>query len=185
MNRLAHIALSSTYNQWMNGQVYAAAGQLTPRELALDRGAFFGSIIGTLNHLVVGDTLWLKRFAAHFPTLRAALQPVSELDKPTGLRDIVFDDLTLLSARRTLLDQAIDNMAKALTEFDLDQALVYQSIQGAAQRRDTYAVLCHVFNHQTHHRGQVSTLLYQAGVDVGVTDLIAIVPPLAATGSPE
>ncbi|MCF5173611.1 DinB family protein, partial [Pseudomonas canadensis] len=65
MNRTEHIALMANYNQWMNRKLYDAALTLTDAELARDRRAFFGSILGTLNHLALGDTVWLKRFAQH------------------------------------------------------------------------------------------------------------------------
>ena len=66
-----------------------------------------------------------------------------------------------------------------LTETDLDTPLEYANMNGVAQRKNLHAVLMHFFNHQTHHRGQVSTLLFQAGVDVGMTDLLALIPDMA------
>ncbi|MEC8081230.1 MAG: DinB family protein, partial [Pseudomonadota bacterium] len=61
----AHFELLATYNQWMNNKVYEAALRLENTELTKDRGAFFGSILGTLNHIYVGDIIWLKRFSSH------------------------------------------------------------------------------------------------------------------------
>lgn len=91
------------YNQWMNDKVYAAAAKLSTEELVRDRGAFFKSILGTLNHLVVADTLWLKRFANH-PTPFSALTPVIALEKPQALNQIIFGELPDLHQRRQLLD---------------------------------------------------------------------------------
>ena len=70
MNRLEQIALMVTYNQWMNRKIYDAAAKLTEAELRMDRRAFFDSILGTLNHLTLGDTVWLKRFASTPPAIR-------------------------------------------------------------------------------------------------------------------
>ena len=66
MTNLSQFSLLANYNSWMNKKVYQAAGRLSAEQLMQDRGAFFGSIFGTLNHLAAGDTTWLKRFAAHF-----------------------------------------------------------------------------------------------------------------------
>lgn len=75
MNLREHAVLMAAYNRWMNDKVYAAAAQLPHEAIAADRGAFFGSILGTLNHLLVADQVWLHRFAAH-PSRFAALDPI-------------------------------------------------------------------------------------------------------------
>lgn len=65
MSRTSHVCLMAAYNEWMNAKVYDAARNLPGEELVANKNAFFGSILGTLNHLVIGDTIWLKRFAIH------------------------------------------------------------------------------------------------------------------------
>ncbi len=172
---LSHVRLLAQYNAWMNARLYDAAAKLTPAELAQDRGAFFGSLLGTLNHLVVGDTLWLKRFAAH-PSAFTALRPVRELPVPTSLGEMSFTGLAPMRSRRELLDCAISGWAAELVEADLDHVLEYVNMKGVAARKRTDALILHFFNHQTHHRGQATTLLSQAGIDVGVTDLLALIP---------
>lgn len=97
MSLKSHFELLATYNQWMNGKVYEAASRLDADELAKDRGAFFGSILGTLNHIVVADTIWLKRFAVH-PSCESTLREVADLPKPTSLNQMVFNDLGPLGA---------------------------------------------------------------------------------------
>ncbi|MBV4483561.1 DinB family protein [Pseudomonas khavaziana] len=174
MNRIEHIALMANYNQWMNRKVYDAAGTLTSAELALDRQAFFGSILGTLNHLVLGDTIWLKRFAEH-PADFSALAPLSAIAAPADLKQLAFADLSELSAHRAWLDQLIVEWADSLQESHLDQHLRYHNMRGVAAEKPFFGLLVHFFNHQTHHRGQVMTLLTQAGVDVGTTDLLALI----------
>ena len=171
----ANIVLLARYNAWMNAKLYDAAATLSPQDLALDRGAFFGSIIGTLNHIVVGDTVWLKRFASH-PAQPATLEVVRQLPTPAALNELLFADLAALRQRRSLLDEAISAWAAALTADDLARPLHYTNMAGVAQSKPLDSLLLHFFNHQTHHRGQTTTLLAQAGVDVGVTDLVALIP---------
>ncbi|MDW5377269.1 DinB family protein [Halomonas sp. HP20-15] len=167
--------LLATYNQWMNSKVYVAAGQLSATDLAKDRGAFFGSILGTLNHILVGDTIWLKRFATH-PSCLNSLRVVADLQSPTSLGQILFDDLGRLSEQRIWLDRQIINWIAELSEGDLDFVLSYHNTKGISAQKRYSSMVLHFFNHQTHHRGQVSTLLSQAGVDIGVTDLLAQIP---------
>lgn len=170
-----HVQLMASYNEWMNANLYASAARLPPGELTRDRGAFFSSILGTLNHLVVGDTIWLKRFAAH-PSNHAALEPVRALPQPAALNEIRFDTLASLKVRRDLLDAAIRGWAAALTGADLEHLLDYANTKGVRAKKRFASLVVHFFNHQTHHRGQATTLLFQAGQDVGVTDLLALIP---------
>jgi uncharacterized damage-inducible protein DinB len=174
VNRIEQIALMATYNQWMNRKVYDAAATLPDAELRLDRRAFFGSILGTLNHLVLGDTVWLKRFAQH-PTGFTALAPLDAIAMPCDLQHLTFTDLSALATRRSWLDHLIIDWANALREPDLDQRLQYHNMRGVAADKPFSSLLVHFFNHQTHHRGQATTLLTQAGVDVGDTDLLALI----------
>lgn len=175
MQRIRHLCLLAEYNQWMNAKLYAAAGTLPEEALLLNRQAFFGSLLGTLNHLAVADTIWLQRFAQH-PSRFAALAPVQAWPAPQQLKQQLFSDLPSLSAYRQQLDQLICAWTPTLTPADLDQPLPYCNMQGVPASKDFFALLTHFFNHQTHHRGQATTLLSQAGVDVGVTDLLALIP---------
>ncbi|AYF32789.1 damage-inducible protein DinB [Vreelandella alkaliphila] len=170
-----HFAMLASYNQWMNSKVYEAAGQLSATDLAKDRGAFFGSILGTLNHILVADTIWLKRFATH-PSCMTSLREVADLPKPTTLDQIVFEDFGRLSEHRSWLDQRIIDWVAELSDGDLDVVLSYRNSKGIPANKRYSSLVLHFFNHQTHHRGQVSTLLSQAGVDIGVTDLMVQIP---------
>lgn len=163
------------YNQWMNGRLYEAAARLSHESLIQDRQAFFGSILGTLNHLVVADTIWLQRFAQH-PTQGDALAAVCELPAPAALNQLQFAELSSLWQRRTWLDQFTVQWVAQLTEADLAHVLRYANTKGMVSHKSFFSLLMHVFNHQTHHRGQATTLLTQAGVDVGLTDLLAVIP---------
>lgn len=175
MSRTNHICLMATYNQWMNAKIYEASRSLPDEELSLDRKAFFGSILETLNHLVAGDTIWLKRFAMH-PANHLALEPIRQLPALKSLDQLLFSNIRELSAHRVWLDQIIVEWSRSITESDLDHTLNYTSMQGVTADKSFYALVMHFFNHQTHHRGQVTTLLSQAGVEVGDTDLVVLIP---------
>lgn len=175
MNLKDHFRLLATYNQRMNTQMYQAARKLSDVELREDREAFFASILGTLNHVVVGDIIWLKRFATH-PACLNSLREVADLENPTGLDQVLFDNLGSLFERRSWLDNLIVSWIDELTEDDLGFVLRYQNTKGIPANKRFSSLLLHFFNHQTHHRGQVSTLLSQAGVDVGITDLLLYIP---------
>jgi len=170
-----HIVLMASYNQWMNAKLYEAAGRLPLGELAADRNAFFGSLLGTLNHIVVADTIWLKRFATH-PAAHAALDPVRKLTLPGSLDQILFAEFAELSNHRKFLDKVICVWTESLTDADLAHVLQYANTKGVVGHRRFSSLVFHFFNHQTHHRGQATTLLHQAGQDVGVTDLLALIP---------
>jgi uncharacterized damage-inducible protein DinB len=163
------------YNEWMNTRLYRAATSLPGNELVANRKAFFGSVLGTLNHLAVGDTIWLKRFATH-PANYAALELVRNLPTPASLDQLLYSDVQNLSDYRRSLDQVITEWTRSIADRDLDHVLYYANTKGVAAAKNFFSLVMHFFNHQTHHRGQVTTLLSQAGVDVGVTDLLAIIP---------
>ena len=169
--------LMAQYNSWMNQRLYAAAATLPDEALTLDRGAFFGSILQTLNHLAVGDTIWLHRFAQHphAAPLRTALQPFAQ---PQSLKDTIAPTLAGLQPYRDALDGVIEDWSQTLTTDHLATGLHYQNTSGAPQHKNMGALVQHFFNHQTHHRGQATTLLHQAQVNIGVTDLVALIPHL-------
>lgn len=167
--------LLADYNAWMNTRLYDAAATLPDEALSQERGAFFGSILGTLNHLIVADTIWLHRFASH-PGGAIALQAVLDHPRPRALDEVMFSEFQALHKRRQWLDALIIDWVSGLTDAHLAQPLQYANMKGVAFRKPLPLVLLHFFNHQTHHRGQATTLLSQAGVDMGVTDLLLRVP---------
>lgn len=160
----------SAYNAEMNRRVYDAAARLSDEDRKLDRGAFFGSIDRTLNHLIWADTMWMSRFAGWEPPPR----------RDDGRTDTLFDDFTPMRARRVEIDAGIRAWAAALSDEWLAGDLTWYS--GIAQRAMTarrVITVVHMFNHQTHHRGQVHAMLTAAGEDTGATDLAAVLPPSA------
>jgi uncharacterized damage-inducible protein DinB len=162
----------SRYNVWMNERLYQVALSLTDVARKRDRGAFFGSIHGTLNHLLLGDSVWMRRFtgdARHLPRdSRGDLIAIQSLSQE------LYADFEELRSNRARLDESIVHWAKQLTDHALELPLSYKTITGAPQSHPLWQAVGHFFNHQTHHRGQVTTLLMQAGIDPGVTDLVAL-----------
>lgn len=172
---LEHLRLLSRYNQWMNEKLYNTAAQLPADELARVRGAFFGSLLGTLNHIMVADIIWLQRFSEH-PAQHSALDRIRAMPKPQTLAQTLLDDFSALSTERTLLDNTIITWCKQINASDLNHKLAYCNMKGVASVKNYGSLMLHFFNHQTHHRGQATTLLSQQGLDIGVTDLLALIP---------
>ena len=168
------IVLFASYNASMNRKLYAAAATLPKDVLIADRGAFFGSVLGTLNHIVAGDTIWLRRFMAH-PSDFLSLKAMVDIAAPASLAHIYSDDLDTLLEHRVRLDAIIEALAAELSNEDLAQPISYRNSRGDC-RKNFGSLLLHFFNHQTHHRGQASTLLSQSDVDIGVTDLLELIP---------
>ncbi|WP_135468701.1 DinB family protein [Crenalkalicoccus roseus] len=153
--------MMAAYNSEMNRRLYAAAGSVPDAERKADRGAFFGSIHATLNHLLWGDRMWMSRLAGWE-------RPQGGIPGSTALHA----DFEALRAARAEADAAIEAWAGGLTAEWLSGALSWQS--GATGRDLTmprWITVAHLFNHQTHHRGQVHCLLTQQGVRPADTDL--------------
>ena len=173
-----HFLLMADYNQRMNNQLFEAADKLTTEELCADRGAFFTSILGTLNHILVGDLIWLSRFSSHSNSYRS-LADLSELPKPAGLSDVIYPELSSLRDARSRVDSSIKRwLAEEVKEADFSKSLAYANTKGVVSERNFGELLFHLFNHQTHHRGQVTTLLNQQGIDVGTTDFLIDIPDM-------
>ena len=147
------------YNRWMNQNIYAAARQLSDQQLKADCGLFFQSIYATLNHLLVCDQMWLARFTGNPITV-------------TSLTEELFAEPEKLKQARIEEDDRILVWAQSLST-PLPERLRYKSVSHNAERDVDFAqAIVHFFNHQTHHRGQISAALSQQGIDFGVTDLI-------------
>lgn len=156
-----HFAMMAAYNAWCNERIYAAAAQLPEADYHADRGAFFKSVSGTLNHLLVADRIWLRRITG-------------EGEAPDRLDAILFHDFSDLRSARRSEDERITAHVESLSEADLARRIRYRSISNPTQvEQPLGAVLAHVFNHQTHHRGQVHGLLTGFGLDAPVLDLAA------------
>jgi uncharacterized damage-inducible protein DinB len=160
----AYVRTMAAYNSEMNRRLYAAASRLPDAARRADRGAFWGSIHGTLNHLVWGDRIWMARFAG-WP------KPRVPMPESAGL----IGDFAELAAARETLDAALSAWAAQVGEAWLAGEETWHS--GAAQRMQTHPrslLVTHLFNHQTHHRGQVHAMLTAAGERTGDTDLFLV-----------
>lgn len=176
MNILNHFQLLASYNQRLNEQVYQASERLSAAELEQDLGAFFKSILGTLNHLIVGDLLWLTRFSEHSPRYQS-LARLAVYPKPSALNESRYDNLDACWIVRKDIDALVQEwLSNEVLEADFESDLTYRNSKGVVSSRNFSELVSHLFNHQTHHRGQISTLLYQKGVDIGVTDYLVDIP---------
>ncbi|WBY01019.1 DinB family protein [Ramlibacter tataouinensis] len=170
---LANYRFLAGYNRWFNERLYDACERLPADERRRDRGAFFGSIHGTLNHLVWGDRMWLRRFATQGVVFASLTEAVLALPEGAVHETLLYEDWIELRQARRALDAAVEGWtAEMAAGFPL-ATMRYANTRGVPREHPTWQALTHFFNHQAHHRGQVTTLLAQAGVDPGVTDLIA------------
>lgn len=155
-----YLPVMTRYNQWANGLIYDLAAGMPDAEVRRDRKAFFGSIHGTLNHLLLVDYLWTNRMQS----------------KPNGcdsLRDIVHDDLAGLRAAQETQDAWFIDYVDGLTPEQREARFIYTNMVGPGENevRVGHALLT-LLNHQTHHRGQITAMLTQAGVGTPDIDVI-------------
>lgn len=157
-----HVRLMAKYNRWQNGSVYGAAELLSEEQRQADKGAFFGSIHATLNHILWADQMWMHRFAG------------SPRPEPAGIEDsrTYYSSWEDLRRERATFDSAIGDWAKNLSDDWLIGDLTwYSSSLHSEIIRPRWMLVTHMFNHQTHHRGQVHCLLTGFGVQPEDTDL--------------
>ena len=157
------------YNVWMNRKLYAASAQLDDEQRKRDLGAFFKSIHGTLNHLLLADGVWLSRFTGVAFTPR---DKHGEVIAVRALSQVLYEDFEELKEQRSAMDERFQSWVATLTDDSLQREITYKTSAGSEQRNLLWHSLLHCLNHQTHHRGQITTLLTQLNVDVGDTDLI-------------
>jgi len=151
--------LMAEYNRWMDGRLYDVCSLIPDGDRKKDMGAFFRSIHGTLNHIYYGGTAWLERLRDNKFTPR----------KPDGE---LFDDFSKMRSAQEKLDLEIIEWAGTLTPEYLNDDYEYKSnVDGKTRTLPRWVLAAHMFNHQTHHRGQLTTLIMQLGIDPGVTDI--------------
>jgi uncharacterized damage-inducible protein DinB len=152
------------YNRLANETLYEACAALSEEERRRDLGAFFKSVHGTLNHLLLGDRIWMTRF-------KGGSHP------STGLDAILFDEFAALRAARAEMDERIEWFFTELPAGFLGRTLRYVNNAGIESADPASVILPHFFNHQTHHRAQVHTLLSQLGYNAPVLDLHRMLRP--------
>jgi uncharacterized damage-inducible protein DinB len=168
MITLAYIRTMAAYNAEMNRHLYAAAARVSEAERRAQRGAFWGSIHGTLTHILWGDRQWMSRFD-NWP----------KPDTPIKQSAQMIDDFAELSAVREKADADIARWAHKVDDAWLGEDMVWFS--GAANREmraPKGLLVTHFFNHQTHHRGQAHAMLTAAGQETGDTDLFLLIPQI-------
>lgn len=147
------------YNQWMNTRLFELCALIPEIELNKDQGAFFKSIHSTLDHIMYGDLAFMHRFTGE-PSI------VPQLGEP------VYNDFHKLREARLALDIRILNWSASLSKQWLEKQLTYKSqVDGVTRTIPQWVLVTHMFNHETHHRGQITTLLSQMGFDIGSTDI--------------
>ena len=166
----AYIRVMAAYNSEMNRRIYAGAARLTDEQRRQDRGLFWKSLHGTLNHLLWGDRQWMSRLDGWPPNT------IPNPQSPT-----LIDDFDALRSERVVADGKIEDFAARIDDAWLSQDLEWWS--GAAKRqmrREKRGLMVHFFNHQTHHRGQAHALITAAGEKTEDTDLFLVVPRMIA-----
>ena len=164
LDLLSHFRMLGRYNRLANERLYGACARLRDPERTRDRGAFFGSIHGTLNHILVGDRIWMTRF-------EGGAAPSTDLDA------ILHEDFEELREARVTEDACIEAYTRSLTAESLEGTIAYVNNEGREFRDPFVVLLTHFFNHQTHHRGQVTAMLTQTGVDYPVLDMHRVLIP--------
>jgi uncharacterized damage-inducible protein DinB len=156
----SHFTMLAAYNAWANEQLFEAASKLSDADFRADRGAFFRSVHGTLNHLLVTDRIWLRRFTG-------------KGEAPDRLDAVLFDHLAELRAARRAEDRRIVAYVEELSQEALGWRIRYRTISDQTEIEQPLApALAHFFNHQTHHRGQVHCLLTGLAGEAPSLDLI-------------
>lgn len=158
---LQHIRRFGRYNQWANRRLYDACAALPAADYHAARPSFFGSIHATLNHILVGDSIWLGRFTGNLPA------------GVTALDQILHGDLASLRTAREAKDAEIIRFCDTLTEDGISITFTYTNTRGQSFTDPLLPPLMHFFNHQTHHRGQVHGLLSHAGAAPPELDMIS------------
>jgi uncharacterized damage-inducible protein DinB len=167
------LAASARYNRWMNDKLYERAATLSDEARKRDVGAFFKSIHGTFNHILLADRVWLSRFKGVTVPAEFMAPGIRSLDQE------LYADFDDLRRERALTDDELSAWISELTSERLAAPLVFMR-RGHRLESPLWGTVAHVFNHQTHHRGQITTLLMQQGCDPGSTDLYAMLREEAA-----
>ena len=154
-----HFRFLASYNRWANARLYDACAKLSETEYGADRPAFFGSIHGTLSHLLIGDRVWFARFLAQDPHV-------------ASLSDQQYETLDELRAAREAEDGNIIAYVDGLRDDDILGTISYATLAGTPHEHELRLLLTHAFNHHTHHRGQVHDMLIQTDVAPPQLDII-------------
>jgi uncharacterized damage-inducible protein DinB len=158
----SHFQTMARYNRWANARLYDAAAALPDALYRKDIGLFFKSLHGTLNHLLATDRIWMRRIDGTG-------------EAPDRLNAILFEEFAALREARKAEDERILRFVESVSEGELEAIRDYKTTRGVPQRDPLGQILAHLFNHQTHHRGQAHTALSQlTGAEPPPLDLLVM-----------
>jgi uncharacterized damage-inducible protein DinB len=175
MDLITQFRSMAQYNTWMNLRIYDICGALSDEERKRNLHALFGSIHRTLNHLLLTDRVQMGRFVG-----ADRMRSFDERGHPIEICSLdqeLCADFSTLRREREKTDAMIEAWTKSdeISPEFLAHEMVYDAMSAPGRYRvPMWIAVTHFFNHQTHHRGQITTLLNQLGRDPGVTDLMAI-----------
>lgn len=155
---LDHFKRFAAYNKWANNRLFDSCDQLSDDDYFAERKAFFGSIHGVLNHMMVGDTIWTSRLHGTSPVI--------------ALNSEMYDRRDTLRAAREKMDDDIIAYMDSMTDADMEGDVTYKTTSGDPFTMARAVILQHFFNHHAHHRGQAHGLLSQTDVEPPVLDLL-------------
>ena len=170
----------SLYNERLNNQLIDCCATLSSETLNKDTNSFFSSVISYWNHILFGDLILLNRLAETELT-NLKTKTLSNFPTPKTTKDIYQSEFSKFIPLRQQLDQLIIVFCTNLTEDECKKVFSYRTTEGQLVNKVVSDVIQHIFNHQTHHRGQLTCVLSQLGVDYGCTDLPIIVPEGSVT----
>ena len=150
---MKNLLMMANYNTWVNAQIFKVCGKISDDQYRKDLGAFFGSIHNTLNHILLVDLLYLGRLKGE------------SNDHIHSLKQVLYDDLDSLANARTERDRELTEYVQGLSQDDLKRTVRYTRMSGEVCEENVEKLLLDLFNHQTHHRGQVHTMLTQSGIE--------------------
>ncbi|MCG9582198.1 DinB family protein [Vibrio tubiashii] len=175
MDLSSNFRMLALYNQRMNQQLLSVCEQLSSQQLNQETHSFFPSVMAHWNHILFGDLIMLQRLVTN-QIHRLTPQQVNALPIAKAVDDTFVTSIEELKALRSLVDQIYIDMTKNFTVETCAKTVVYITTEGGEMKRNVGEFCQHIFNHQTHHRGQLTAILAQLGCDFGCTDLPIIVP---------
>jgi uncharacterized damage-inducible protein DinB len=175
MSLALNFRMMAIYNQRMNQQLIGVCEQLSPEQLNQETHSFFSTVMCHWNHILFGDLIMLRRLTdngvVEVDTLILQKLPIAK-----SVTDQFVNNLENLKSLRAVLDEVYVNITQAFTADCCTHIVKYTTTEGGVIERTVGEFFQHLFNHQTHHRGQLTCVLSQFGLDFGCTDLPILVP---------
>ena len=163
--------LLSKYNAQTNAEMIGILEKITAEQIAKDVHSFYGSILGLLNHSLVSDVFGIKRFFKQYPELEQTRDKLPTF-RMEGWKDIIWPSLAVLKPIRAAVDEAMQQACELLTEKQYALVMEYKNWDGKDLQKTTWLIFLHLFNHQTHNRGQIALILDQIAIDNDYSGII-------------